>query len=43
LKLGDKLPAIKLRDEEGAEVNVASLGGDKGVVIFLYPKVSCAA
>lgn len=39
LKLGDKLPALKLKTNEGKEVDVGSLAGDKGVVLFLYPKV----
>ncbi|GFZ46927.1 Peroxiredoxin [Saitozyma sp. JCM 24511] len=38
LQLGDKLPKISLRDNEGTEVDVAGLAGAKGVVIFLYPK-----
>ncbi|RSH89067.1 hypothetical protein EHS25_002733 [Saitozyma podzolica] len=38
LQIGDKLPKIKLRDNEGKEVDVAGLAGAKGVVIFLYPK-----
>lgn len=40
LKEGDKLPKIKLENQEGDEVDVSSLAGEKGVVIFLYPKVS---
>jgi hypothetical protein len=40
MQLGDKLPKISLRDNEGNPVDVAGLAGAKGVVIFLYPKVS---
>nr|XP_019049138.1 hypothetical protein I302_02919 [Kwoniella bestiolae CBS 10118]OCF28068.1 hypothetical protein I302_02919 [Kwoniella bestiolae CBS 10118] len=38
LKLGDKLPKITLKDNEGNDVDVSSLTGDKGVVVFLYPR-----
>ncbi|WWC66419.1 uncharacterized protein I206_100321 [Kwoniella pini CBS 10737] len=38
LKVGDKLPKITLKDNEGTDIDVSSLAGDKGVVIFLYPK-----
>lgn len=40
LKLGQGLPKIKLEDNTGAEVDVSTLAAEKGVVIFLYPKVS---
>lgn len=41
IKLGDKLPSIELEDEDGKKVDVATLTrGGKGVVVFLYPKVS---
>lgn len=40
LAQGDKLPKIKLEDEEGGEIDVSTLAGEEGVVIFLYPKVS---
>lgn len=40
LKLGQGLPAITLQDNTGADVDVAELAGEKGVVIFLYPRVS---
>ena len=39
LKKGDKLPKITLQDNTGADVDVSGLAGEKGVVIFLYPKV----
>lgn len=39
LKMGDRLPSIKLEDEEGNTVDVSTLAGEKGVVFFLYPKV----
>lgn len=39
LKVGDKLPKLVLKDEEGKEVDVSGLAGEKGVVVFLYPKV----
>ncbi|AAW42425.2 hypothetical protein CNC04710 [Cryptococcus deneoformans JEC21] len=38
LKMGDRLPSIKLEDEEGNTVDVSTLAGEKGVVFFLYPK-----
>ncbi|ODN84114.1 hypothetical protein L202_00126 [Cryptococcus amylolentus CBS 6039] len=38
LKLGDKLPSIKLKNEDGELVDVSTLAGEKGVVFFLYPK-----
>ncbi|ORY26331.1 thioredoxin-like protein [Naematelia encephala] len=38
LKLGDKLPKITLQDNTGSDVDVSTLAGEKGVVIFLYPK-----
>jgi peroxiredoxin Q/BCP len=40
MKLGDKLPKVTLKDEEGEEVDVAGLAGERGAVLFLYPKVS---
>lgn len=40
IKEGDVLPkGLKLEDEEGKEVDVGELAKDKGVVLFLYPKV----
>jgi hypothetical protein len=40
LQEGDKLPSIKLENEDGEEVDVSTLtGGGKGIVIFVYPKV----
>ena len=42
IKLGDALPKITVVDHKGDEVKVAELGeGGRGVVLFLYPKVSC--
>ncbi|OCF31101.1 hypothetical protein I317_07632 [Kwoniella heveanensis CBS 569] len=38
LKQGDKLPKITLKDNGGNDVDVSTLAGEKGVVIFLYPK-----
>lgn len=40
IKVGKKLPKIVLKDEEGEDVEVGKLAGERGVVIFLYPKVS---
>ena len=40
MKIGDKLPKIVLRDHKGEEVDVSLLAGEKGLVLFLYPKVS---
>ncbi|PWN47829.1 AhpC-TSA-domain-containing protein, partial [Violaceomyces palustris] len=37
LKVGDKLPTLTLKDQDGNEVQVASL---KKVVIFSYPKAN---
>lgn len=43
LKLGQTLPHITLQDNTEAEVDVATLTeGGKGVVLFLYPRVSCS-
>jgi hypothetical protein len=42
LKKGAKLPSITLENEDGEVVDVGGLSeGGKGVVIFVYPKVSC--
>lgn len=40
LKLGQTLPPIVLEDNTGAEVDVSTLAGERGVVLFLYPRVS---
>ncbi|KAK4688216.1 thioredoxin-dependent peroxiredoxin, partial [Tremellales sp. Uapishka_1] len=40
MKLGDKLPKLTLKDEDGNDVEVGDLAGEKGVVIFLYPKAN---
>lgn len=40
LKEGQTLPKLTIEDNTGAEVDVSTLAGEKGVVIFLYPKVS---
>jgi len=41
LQKGHNLPSIKLENEDGEEVDVSTLTeGGKGVVIFVYPKVS---
>lgn len=39
MTLGDKLPKMTLMDNEGEEVEVGGLAGEKGLVVFLYPKV----
>lgn len=31
---------MTLKDEEGEDVEISNLAGERGVVIFLYPKVS---
>jgi len=40
LELGDVLPALTLKNEQGEDLDVAGLteNGDKGVVLFLVPK-----
>ncbi|RSH81956.1 uncharacterized protein EHS24_008155 [Apiotrichum porosum] len=38
LKEGQTLPKLTIEDNTGAEVDVSTLAGEKGVVIFLYPK-----
>lgn len=40
MKLGDKLPKVTLKDEEGEDVEVTGLAGERGAVLFLYPKVN---
>jgi thioredoxin-dependent peroxiredoxin len=40
LKVGDQLPDITLKDEEGNEANVLDIVKDKGMVLFAYPKAS---
>jgi len=37
-KEGDPAPDITLKDDTGADVNVASFKGKSGVVVFFYPK-----
>lgn len=37
------MPDITLQDEEGKDVKVGELAKDKGVVLFLYPRVSRTA
>lgn len=39
LQLGSGLPKIVLKNEDGEDVDVSTLGGERGVVIFLYPRV----
>lgn len=40
MKLGSVLPKITVLNDVGEEVDVASLAAEKGVVVFLYPRVS---
>lgn len=40
LKLGSGLPKIVLQNEDGEDVDVSTLAGERGVVFFLYPRVS---
>ncbi len=37
-KVGDRIPAFKLKNQNGSEVYSASLIGDKNLVIYFYPK-----
>ena len=37
LKVGDKAPDFKLKDETGREISLSSFR-DKKVVIYFYPK-----
>ncbi len=39
LQLGSGLPKITLQNEDGEDVDVSTLTGERGVVIFLYPRV----
>jgi peroxiredoxin Q/BCP len=39
LKVGDKLPKLVLKDNGGDDVDIGTLADEKGVVLFLYPKV----
>ena len=38
LKIGDKVPSFKLKDQSGNDFNIDELVGKKAVVIFFYPK-----
>ncbi|BEJ10685.1 hypothetical protein CspHIS471_0101070 [Cutaneotrichosporon sp. HIS471] len=38
LQLGSGLPKITLQNEDGEDVDVSTLTGERGVVIFLYPR-----
>ncbi|BEI93441.1 uncharacterized protein CcaverHIS019_0510690 [Cutaneotrichosporon cavernicola] len=38
LQLGSDLPKITLQNEDGEDVDVSTLTGERGVVIFLYPR-----
>jgi peroxiredoxin Q/BCP len=38
LQLGSGLPKITLQNEDGEDVDVSTLAGERGVVIFLYPR-----
>jgi len=38
IKVGDRIPAFKLKNQNGSEVYSASLIGDKNLVIYFYPK-----
>jgi hypothetical protein len=38
LGVGDKLPAVILKDENGKEIKIVNLATEKGVVLFAYPK-----
>ncbi|KAK9468282.1 thioredoxin-like protein [Lipomyces arxii] len=40
LEVGDEVPDVVLRDQEGEDVSVKSVTADKTVVIFAYPKAS---
>ncbi|GMK59687.1 hypothetical protein CspeluHIS016_0802930 [Cutaneotrichosporon spelunceum] len=38
LQLGSVLPKITLQNEDGEDVDVSTLAGERGVVIFVYPR-----
>ncbi|CAK9785222.1 thioredoxin-like protein [Cutaneotrichosporon oleaginosum] len=38
LQLGSTLPKLTLQNEDGEDVDVSTLTGERGVVIFLYPR-----
>lgn len=40
MKHGSVLPKIVLQNEDGEDVDVSTLAGERGVVFFLYPRVS---
>ncbi|KAK9471240.1 thioredoxin-like protein [Dipodascopsis tothii] len=40
LTVGDALPAIVLKDQDGVDVDLAKVAADKTVVIFAYPRAS---
>ncbi|KAG6875926.1 hypothetical protein C0993_006778, partial [Termitomyces sp. T159_Od127] len=38
INIGDVLPSVTLKNEKGEDVDIARLGDEKGVVLFLVPK-----
>ncbi|MGB0933950.1 MAG: peroxiredoxin [Lishizhenia sp.] len=38
VKIGDKIPSFKLKNQNGTDVYSSSLVGDKNLVIYFYPK-----
>jgi peroxiredoxin Q/BCP len=40
LIIGDKLPDLTLKDEEGNDINIIDITFEKGIILFAYPKAS---
>ncbi|KAL7418241.1 thioredoxin-like protein [Mrakia frigida] len=38
LEVGDVLPELTLQNEKGEDVDVSKIAGEKGLVLFVYPK-----
>jgi hypothetical protein len=40
LGIGDKLPDIKLQDEDGNAVRIVDIASEKGIILFAYTRAS---
>lgn len=40
LGVGDKLPDLTLKDEDGNDIKVVDITHEKGIVLFAYPKAN---
>ena len=41
MNFGDSLPYLTLKNEKDEDVEVSTLAAEKGVVVFLVPKLIC--